>query len=370
MAKDALTPPVVLLRAKTLEQRGDGVAARVRLIAKVSRPEVAERFLRPPPKEMLAALVQKGEITEEEAARARQMPVVDHLTAEADSGGHTDNRPLVVLLPLLMALADKVSAAHGYRERVTVGAAGGLGSPAAVAAALSMGAAYVVTGTVNQACVEADTSPMAKAMLAEASMADVDMAPASDMFEAGVKLQVLKRGTLFPRRAEKLYEIYRAHPSLEALPEALRADLEGSILHERIDEIWRQCEGFFAKRDPAQLERASRDPKHRMALVFRWYLGRSSRWAIAGDEGRRTDAQIWCGPAIGALNDWTAGSFLAAPGARDAVTVAVNLMAGAAVLLRAQSLRSQGLRVHIDPYGMRPRPLVADTDRGDPNVRS
>ena len=37
------------------------------------------------------------------------------------------------------------------------------------------------------------------------------MAPAADMFEMGVKLQVLKRGTMFPMRAQKLYELYRAH---------------------------------------------------------------------------------------------------------------------------------------------------------------
>ncbi len=49
------------------------------------------------------------------------------------------------------------------------------------------------------------------------------MAPAADMFEMGVKVQVLKRGTMFAMRAAKLYELYRAHARLEDLPAAERA---------------------------------------------------------------------------------------------------------------------------------------------------
>ena len=40
-----------------------------------------------------------------------------------------------------------------------------------------------------------------------------------------------------------------------------------------------------------------------MALVFRWYLGMSSRWAIEGSVERRSDYQIWCGPAQGLSTD-------------------------------------------------------------------
>ncbi len=44
-----------------------------------------------------------------------------------------------------------------------------------------------------------------------------------------------------------------------------------------------------------------------MALVFRWYLGQSSRWANAGEPTRKVDYQVWCGPAMGAFNEWTQG---------------------------------------------------------------
>ena len=94
-----------------------------------------------------------------------------------------------------------------------------------------------------------------------------------------------------------------------------------------------------------------------MALVFRWYLGLSSRWAIEGRPDRRMDYQIWCGPAMGAFNAWTAGSFLEAPAARGVVQIALNLMEGAAVLTRAQQLRALGVAVPAEAFHFRPRPL-------------
>ena len=80
-----------------------------------------------------------------------------------------------------------------------------------------------------------------------------------------------------------------------------------------------------------------------MALVFRWYLGNSSRWANAGEQGRQVDYQVWCGPAMGAFNEWARGSALEAPAARQVALVALNLLVGAAALTRLSCLRTQGL---------------------------
>src|SRR5205085_3309990 len=129
----------------------------------------------------------------------------------------------------LLSLRDRLQAQHDYATPLRVGAAGGIATPAATAAAFAMGAAYVLTGSINQACVESGSSDAVRAMLAQAEQADVIMAPAADMFEMGVKVQVLKRGTMFAMRAAKLYELYRAHPSLEALPAAERAGLEKNL---------------------------------------------------------------------------------------------------------------------------------------------
>src|SRR5207302_8301337 len=96
----------------------------------------------------------------------------------------------------------------------------GIATPASAAAAFAMGASYVLTGAVNQACVESGSSDLVREMLAQAEQADVAMAPAADMFEMGVKVQVLKRGTMFAMRAAKLYDLYRTYPSLDNLPAA------------------------------------------------------------------------------------------------------------------------------------------------------
>src|SRR5690606_23391433 len=144
--------------------------------------------------------------------------------------------------------------------------------------AFALGAAFVLTGSVNQSCVESGLSEDGKRLLCQASLADVVMAPAADMFELGVDVQVLKRGTMFGPRARRLYEIYTAHDSMQSIPTPVRQRLEKEVFQRTLDSVWEECERFFAQRDPAQLERARRDPKHQMALVFRWYLGLSSKW--------------------------------------------------------------------------------------------
>jgi PfaD family protein len=354
-----LTPHVVRYACTGLTQGPDGKISRKNyLFAKISRPEVARRFLTPPPAEILDGLVAKGQLTADEARIARLLPLAEDITVESDSGGHTDNRPLGSLFPTIAALRDELVAVHGYTRPVRVGAAGGLGTPRSVASAFALGAAYVLTGSVNQSTVEAGISPLAKEMLCKADLADVTMAPAADMFELGVEVQVLKRGTLFASRAHRLRELYRNHDEIDTVPAAERLKLEKEILRGSFDEVWDATRSFWNGRDPRQVERAERDPKHKMALVFRWYLGKSSRWAIEGDASRVMDYQVWCGPAQGAFNTWVRGSFLEPASARSVVQVAANLLEGAAVITRAQQLRSYGVPVPDEAFAFSPRPLA------------
>jgi trans-AT polyketide synthase, acyltransferase and oxidoreductase domains len=340
----SLTLPVVRYRVMGIRREESGrIVAPNRIIAKVSRVEVASKFMAPPPDRFLRELVAAGDITPEQAEWAGRIPMAEDITAEADSGGHTDNQPAIVLLPTMLALRDRMQAQHGYDRPLRVGAAGGISTPWAAAAALAMGAAYLVTGSVNQSCIEAGTSDAVRRMLAQAQQADVAMAPAADMFEMGVKVQVLKRGTLFAMRAARLYELYRAHECLEDIPADERANLEKTIFRAPIASIWEQTQEYFRKRDPTRIERAEREPKQKMALVFRWYLGMSSQWANGGDPSRSVDYQVWCGPAMAAFNDWVRGSFLERPEERRVATVALNILYGAAVLTRARILAAQGI---------------------------
>ncbi|WP_373048793.1 PfaD family polyunsaturated fatty acid/polyketide biosynthesis protein [Vulgatibacter sp.] len=355
-----LTAHVVRYRVHGIHRAADGtVVTPNRLVAKVSRTEVARKFLAPPPAHLLRELVARGQITEEQARLAESIPMAEDVTAEADSGGHTDNRPLVVILPAIQAVRDELQEKHRYAVRPRVGAAGGIATPAAAAAAFSLGAAYVITGSVNQGCREAGTSDLVRQLLAEAGTTDVAMAPAADMFELGVEVQVLSRGTIFPVRAQKLYELYRAHESVESLPTAVRAELEKKYFRCTLEEAWEGCKAFFAERDPAQIDKAAQDPKHKLGLIFRSYLGRSSGWANEGVADRRLDFQVWCGPAMGAFNEWARGSFLEKWEARQVVPVARNLLAGAAFLARVAALRAQGLALPAELERFAPREAEA-----------
>jgi PfaD family protein len=339
-----LTPAVVRYRAAGLRLNRDGeIEIRNRVIAKLSRREVASKFMRPAPRKLLNGLVEQGAVTAQQAAMAEQVPMADDITVEADSGGHTDNRPLVCLMPSIVALRNEIQEEMGYTTPMRVGAAGGIGTPVSALGAFMMGAAYVVTGSINHACAEAGTSDYVKKLLAEADMADVMMAPAADMFEMGVNLQVLKRGTMFPLRARKLYEFYQTYDSLDAIPADERRKLESRVFQRSFDDVWDDCVAFFSERDPRQIERARQHPKRKMALVFRWYLGLATRWGIQGVKGRELDYQIWCGPAMGAFNDWVRDSYLGEPEARRVAEVARQIMDGAAFLYRVQALRMQGV---------------------------
>jgi trans-AT polyketide synthase/acyltransferase/oxidoreductase domain-containing protein len=354
----SLTPHVVRYGATGLHVGPTGVVRRRNhVFAKISRPEVAKHFMMPAPKAMLDNLVSQGLLTAEEAQLAAKVPIAEDITVEADSGGHTDNQALTAVLPVILKLRDDICAAQGYVRPIRVGAAGGLGSPAALAAAYSLGADYVLTGSVNQSAVESGLSPAGRELLARAGLKDVMMAAAADMFELGVKLQVLKLGTMFGVRANKLYHLYSNYDSLEAIPRSERADLEKNILGISVAEVWSETQSYWRSRDPRENDKAAENPKHKMALCFRWYLGQSSRWANAGQKDRQMDYQIWCGPAMGAFNDWVSGSFLEQPTHRTVVQIAKNLLEGATVVTRAHQLRNYGVAVPSAAFQYRPRML-------------
>jgi len=346
-----LTVPVVWYRAAGLTLLPDGkVGIGNRIIAKLSRKEVATRFMEPAPRDILDQLQADGRITRQQAELALQVPMADDITVEADSGGHTDNRPLVGLLPSILVLRDSIQAQRKYPLELRVGAAGGISTPQAALSALSMGAAFLATGSVNQACVEAGASQHTRDLLAQAEMADVAMAPASDMFEMGVRVQVLKRGTMFALRAQKLYELYSRYESIEDLPPLEREKLEKTVFKRDLDAVWEETVRFFTERDPRQIERANQDPKQKMALIFRWYLGLSSRWSNSGEKGREMDYQIWCGPSMGAFNEWARGTYLEQAANRRAADISLHLLTGCAYLWRLRSLEMQGVQL---PTGLR-----------------
>ncbi|OQY51853.1 MAG: 2-nitropropane dioxygenase [Desulfobacteraceae bacterium 4572_89] len=325
------------------------------IIAKVSRIEIARQFFAPPPEKLVTQLLELGMISQEEARLSQEIPMAQDLTAEADSGGHTDNRPALTLFPTMIALKNEFMKKYQYKTPLCLGMAGGIATPESAAAAFGMGAAYILTGSINQSCVEADVCEDVKKLLCQAEQADVAMAPAADMFEIGARVQVLKRGTMFPVRADKLYQLYKAHSCFEEINEKSKTEIEEKLLQSKFKDAWQSTRKFFeANGNTKEIQKAETNPKYKMALVFRSYLGQSSNWAINGIPQRKMDYQIWCGPAIGAFNQWTRGTFLEKHENRRAAEVALNLLFGACICTRTSFLRAQGIELPLDTISFRP----------------
>jgi trans-AT polyketide synthase/acyltransferase/oxidoreductase domain-containing protein len=340
-----MTPSLIRYRLKGLTRRPDGsVHAANRVVGKVSRPEVAEVFMRPAPRAAVAKLLAAGRITTEEAELSAQVPMASDICVEADSGGHTDQGVALVLMPAMRALRDTIQRELGYAEPVRLGAAGGIGAPEAAAAAFVMGADFIVTGSINQCTVEAGTSDVVKELLQTINVQDTDYAPAGDMFEMGARVQVLRKGVLFAVRANKLYELYQRHNSLDEIDEKTRAQIEEKYFKRSFDAVWAETRAFYALRAPAKLAAVEKSPKQKMALVFRWYFVHATRLAMQGSEEQKVDYQVQCGPALGAFNQWVKGTALESWRERRVASLGEMIMQGAAQVLteRFATFRQNG----------------------------
>ncbi|MBV9488743.1 MAG: PfaD family polyunsaturated fatty acid/polyketide biosynthesis protein [Verrucomicrobia bacterium] len=329
-----MTPALVRYRVSGLSSiPGDSAGSPACVLAKVSRPEVAEQFLRPPPAPIISQLVQSGKITSRQAELAQQIPMADDICVEADSGGHTDRGVLHALLPAMRRIRDEYSEKFAFSAPICVGAAGGLGTPEAIAAAFILGADFVLTGSINQCTVEAGTSDTVKDLLQEANVQDTDVVPAGDAFEMGGKVQVFRKGLLFPARAKKLYELYRQFDSLDQIDAQTRTQIETRYFKRSFAEVYAETREYYERVMPEAIKRAERDPKHKMALVFRWYLIHTNRLALRGDPAHKVDYQIHCGPALGAFNQWVRGTVNENWRNRHVDQIAEKLMIEAAAVL-------------------------------------
>lgn len=300
-----VTPALVKYKLKGITRLPNGeVSAPNKIIAKISRPELARAFLSPAAPEILQQLVETHHITAQEAELAAYIPVANDICAESNSGGHTDGAVAQVLLPTMARMAKSLRDEFGYSHKVRVGAAGGLGTPESIAAAFLMGADFVVTGSINQCTVEAGTSERVKDMLQVMNIQDTAFAPAGDMFELGAQVQVLKKGVFFPARANKLYELWKGFSSWDAIDQNTRNQIEKKYFGRTFDDVWAETQQYYSRANPEEVARAQASPKHKMALVFKWYFIHTTRLALEGDVSQSVNYQVHTGPAMGAFNQW------------------------------------------------------------------
>lgn len=303
-----LSPALVWYRLKGIHKDGDQIIVPNRILAKTSRPEVAEAWLAPASEAHLNRLVELGKLNAEEAALGRQVPMCDDLCVEADGAWNTESGNLSVLLPTMQRLRDSLAQQHGYRWQVRVGGAGGIGTPESAAAAFMLGADFILTGSINQCTVEANTSEMVKDLLAQVNVQDTALAPAIQHFEMGAKARVLKRGVFFPMRAEKLYELYRRHENLTELDDKTRIQLQDKFYSKDLNKAFEDAKAYYQKVDPEEVKRAERSPKGKLAMLFKWYLVLGDTHAQKGNKIMKVNAKVYTGPALGAFNQWVKGT--------------------------------------------------------------
>ena len=329
-----LSSSVIRYRLKGIRRAADGsITTNNRILAKVSRPEVAEQFMRPAPRAIVAKLLESGSITTEEAELSQFIPVSQDVCVEADSGGHTDHGIAYALMPAMRTQCDTIMCEQKYAEPIRIGAAGGIGTPEAAVAAFMLGADFILTGSINQCTVEAGTSDAVKDMLQNMNVQDTDYAPAGDLFELGAKVQVLKRGVFFPARGNKLYELYLHYNSLDEIDESTRRLIQDKYFKRSFDEVWRETKGYLDKVRPGMGAAVENNPKQKMAMIFRWYFIHSTRLAMSGSETQKVDYQVHCGPAMGAFNQWVKGSPLENWRCRHVAEIGELIMRDAAELL-------------------------------------
>ncbi len=329
-----ITPALVRYRLNGLRRDTSGKISTIhKIMAKISRPEIAQVFLSPAPERLVKKLLEANRISQQEAELAKNIPMADDLCVEADSGGHTDMGIMSVLLPTIIRQRDELMNQYRYAKRVRVGAAGGIGTPEAAASAFMLGADFILTGSINQCTVEAGTSDAAKDILQQLNVQDTDYAPAGDMFELGAKVQVVRKGVFFPARANKLYDLYRHYNSLDEIDDQTKKQIQDKYFHRSFEDVYAETKAYYSQYRPQEIEKAERNPKHKMALIFKWYFVHTMRLAMQGSAEQKVDYQIHCGPAMGAFNQWVKGTALENWRNRHVDEIADKLMQGTTELL-------------------------------------
>jgi len=188
---------------------------------------------------------------------------------------------------------------------------GGISTPASALAAFMWAPLMWRKWKCESACVEAGTSACQE-VAASGRVTRMWMgAPASDMLRWVSELQVLEAGTTIraqePRKINLVLQ-KRMNPLMKS--QQRNASLEKK--YQKTMEKFASCIEFFKQRDPEQIRTAPKTIRAgRWPWFFRWYLGLSPTWPNAGTPDRVLDVfKFWCGPALGAFNDWVKGTYL------------------------------------------------------------
>ncbi|WP_044199636.1 ACP S-malonyltransferase [Dyadobacter tibetensis] len=324
-----LTPALIRFKAKGMRRDVKGNPMNEhRIMAKVSRPEVAETFFQPPSQGDLVKLVEHGLITDQQAQDVSKVSIADDICVESETVG------ALVLLPSIILLQKQIIKKFPEAIKVRIGLSGGIGTPQAIACAYVLGADFVLTGSINQCTVEAGINAISKDLLQEIDIHDTILAPSSDFFEMGVQEQVVKKGTLFPLRARKLYTLYCQYNSLEEIPEKIKFQLERDFFKAPIAQMLQHVQNELLKQNKYdELDRVKQQPKLMLGQLFRLYLERSRLLPFQEEDSNKMNFQLRSSPALGAFNQFVCSTSLESWRNRYVDKIGVMLMEHAADIL-------------------------------------
>lgn len=281
----------------------DSVVVQNHIFAKLSRIEVAEIFMSPPPEKIITELLKTGEITELEAKCASRISIADNITIADYSMSYTGTSHAVYLISLLKKSAQEHKEKYGYTNNIAIGATGGIGNPETAAAAFYFGADYIQTGSINQSCMEANVNHEVKDILQKIDIYDTEFASCENMFELGAKVQVVKKGLFYQARANHLYDLYRQYNSIDELNETTKQQLEGRYLKKSFENVYNEIQQSV-KNDQQYVNKE----KLKMLQIFKWYFEQSREATLRSDPEWKMDYQIRCSNAMGLMNRWLMGT--------------------------------------------------------------
>lgn len=95
---------------------------------------------------------------------------------------------------------------------------------------------------------------------------------------------------------------------MDEIDEKVKNQIQEKYFKRSFDSIYEDCKTYFKAQGTGEIEKAEKNPKFKMALVFRWYFNYSAMLALTGKEESIIDYQIHCGPSLGAFNQRVKGT--------------------------------------------------------------
>jgi len=129
----------------------------------------------------------------------------------------------------------------------------------------------------------------------------------------------------------------------EDIDEKTLLELQEKYFKRTFDSVYAETRAHYSKHLPGEIRRAEQNPKQKMALIFRWYFVHALRLAMEGNIENKVDFQIFCGPALGAFNQWVKGTEMDNWRNRHVDEIAERLMRETAKLLNDR-LEDLGIR--------------------------